>query len=222
MTAKATCATSSRPPGGAMRHQPVVRVRHRLSEDRLDHPRRRAHRSERVPPTRLREPAPTAFWYGPLSRHQHRQHQGQPDRSARACSARLDEQEAQNGCTSCERRASRPRHPGPAVRGYGRSPRRGSCCSRSPTTSERATYLRRIWRARQHARRTRPSAAIQVAFTAQGLARLGVPTARCATFSREFLEGMDETFARSRSAIAADSEPSTLAVGTGSQPVTCS
>jgi Dyp-type peroxidase family len=61
--------------------------------------------------------------------------------------------------------------------------------------------------------------ALQVAFTAQGLARLGVPKSALATFSREFLEGMDDDIRAETLGDRGDNDPSTWQWGRQSEPV---
>lgn len=61
--------------------------------------------------------------------------------------------------------------------------------------------------------------ALQVAFTARGLERLGVPARALATFSREFLEGMDDDVRSDALGDRGDNDPSTWQWGRRSDPV---
>jgi Dyp-type peroxidase family len=61
--------------------------------------------------------------------------------------------------------------------------------------------------------------ALQVAFTAAGLERLGVPERALATFSREFLEGMDDPDRADTLGDRGDNDPSTWQWGRRSEPV---
>ncbi len=63
------------------------------------------------------------------------------------------------------------------------------------------------------------SSALQVAFTALGLERLGVPNSTLATFSREFLEGMDDEVRADVLGDRGDNDPSTWQWGRRSEPV---
>jgi Dyp-type peroxidase family len=61
--------------------------------------------------------------------------------------------------------------------------------------------------------------ALQVAFTALGLERLGVPNSALATFSREFLEGMDDEVRAETLGDLGDNDPATWLWGRRSEPV---
>lgn len=61
--------------------------------------------------------------------------------------------------------------------------------------------------------------AVQVAFSARGLERLGVPASALATFSREFLEGMDEDIRSDVLGDRGDNDPSTWRWGRRTEPI---
>jgi Dyp-type peroxidase family len=69
------------------------------------------------------------------------------------------------------------------------------------------------------ARDSPETCALQVAFTAPGLRALGVPESALVTFSREFLEGMDDDVRSEALGDRGDNDPSTWQWGRRSEPV---
>lgn len=80
-------------------------------------------------------------------------------------------------------------------------------------------YLQKLCGRLNVARDSPDKCALQVAFTAQGLARLGVPKRALATFSREFLEGMDDDIRAETLGDRGDNDSSTWLWGRRGEPV---
>jgi len=80
-------------------------------------------------------------------------------------------------------------------------------------------YLRRLCTRVNLARHSADTHAIQVAFTAAGLARLGVPKSALDTFSREFLEGMDDDVRAETLGDRDKNDPSKWEWGRRSEPI---
>jgi Dyp-type peroxidase family len=80
-------------------------------------------------------------------------------------------------------------------------------------------YLRALCGRINLARDTPGNVALQVAFTARGLARLGVPDDALETFSREFREGMDDDDRSDVLGDRGDNDPSTWHWGRREEPV---
>lgn len=80
-------------------------------------------------------------------------------------------------------------------------------------------YLQGLCARINRAKDSPETSAIQVAFTALGLERLGVPNSALATFSREFLEGMDEKDRADILGDRGDNDPKTWDWGRRSEPV---
>jgi Dyp-type peroxidase family len=80
-------------------------------------------------------------------------------------------------------------------------------------------YLRERCGRINRARDTPGEVALQVAFTAAGLERLGVPASALITFAREFLEGMDDDVRSAGLGDRGDNDPSTWQWGQRTEPV---
>jgi Dyp-type peroxidase family len=80
-------------------------------------------------------------------------------------------------------------------------------------------YLRGLCGRINLARDSPETCALQVAFTAPGLARLGVPKSALVTFSRELLEGMDDDVRADTLGDRGDNDPSTWQWGRRSEPI---
>ena len=119
-----------------------------------------------------REPAADAVLVRPVSRHQHRQHQAQPERSARVCSADSRGRARKTGCISCERSEETLETDdiqGLVLRGYGVLHAARFLLLEVVNEQARARTSQGLCDAINRATRlARDSSAVQVAFTARG------------------------------------------------------
>src|SRR5262249_7652747 len=186
----------------------------------MDRRARRVDRPERVPLRARREPAAHAVLVWPVQRYQHRQHQ------ARSKDSRGVVRELHRAASSglalfvlTEETLDIHDIPGLVRRGYG-TLTAARFLLLAVVDEERArTYLQGLCSRINLARDSPETFAIQVAFTRHGLERLGVPDSAVATFSREFLEGMDDDVRADTLGDRGDNDPSTWQWGRRSEPV---
>lgn len=108
---------------------------------------------------------------------------------------------------------------GLVLRGYGRLPAARFLLLEIVNEQRACEYLQGLCGRINLARDSPERCALQVAFTAPGLARLGVPRSALGTFSREFLEGMDDDVRAETLGDRGDNDPSTWEWGRRSEPV---
>jgi deferrochelatase/peroxidase EfeB len=107
---------------------------------------------------------------------------------------------------------------GLVARGYGKLPSARFFLLQVDEPALARRYLQRICALINTVRTSPADVALQVAFTGPGLARLGVPPAALATFSREFLEGMDHPLRAPVLGDEGDNAPETWTWGGPTQP----
>ena len=108
------------------------------------------------------------------------------------------------------------------LRGYGPLPEARFLLLEVVNNQRAREYLQGLCGRINLARDSPERCALQVAFTSAGLERLGVPTSALATFSREFLEGMDDDVRAEALGDRGDNDPSTWQWGRRGRPSTCS
>jgi Dyp-type peroxidase family len=108
---------------------------------------------------------------------------------------------------------------GLVLRGYGTLPAARFLLLEVVDDQRARDYLQGLCGRINLARDSPETCALQVAFTAAGLERLGVPRSALATFSREFLEGMDDDVRSEALGDRGDNDPSTWQWGRKSEPV---
>ncbi|MBC7978592.1 MAG: peroxidase [Myxococcales bacterium] len=107
---------------------------------------------------------------------------------------------------------------GLVARGYAKLPSARFFLLQIHDPSLARRYVRRISALVNTVRTSPTDIALQIAFTADGLARLGVPETALATFSREFLEGMAHPLRAPVLGDQGDNDPATWQWGGPAQP----
>lgn len=110
---------------------------------------------------------------------------------------------------------------GLVLRGYGPLPEARFLLLEVEKDREEAAraYLRGLCTRVNRARDSPRDSALQIAFTAKGLAALGVPDTTLVTFGREFLEGMDDDIRADTLGDRGDNDPSGWAWGKRDEPI---
>jgi deferrochelatase/peroxidase EfeB len=108
---------------------------------------------------------------------------------------------------------------GLVLRGYGSLPAARFLVLEVINDGRARKYLQGLCARLNLAAQSPETCALQIAFTALGLERLGVPQSALATFSREFLEGMDEDIRADVLGDRGDNDPKTWEWGRRSEPV---
>ena len=107
---------------------------------------------------------------------------------------------------------------GLVARGYGKLPCARFLLLQVEDAVRARRYLQRISTQINTVRTSPADVALQVAFTSAGLLQLGVPDTALATFSREFLEGMDDPLRAPVLGDQGDNDPATWQWGGPHQP----
>lgn len=110
---------------------------------------------------------------------------------------------------------------GLVLRGYGGLPEARFLLLELEEGHEEAAraYLRGLWPRLNRASTSPEDSALQIAFTAKGLAALGVPDTTLCTFAREFLEGLDDDVRADTLGDRGDNDPSGWSWGTRDEPI---